>query len=63
MHPFITYTTSKHLSRIINDIRYAKSFINEDKKSDAIEKLDLAISDIKEIQQLLSNEGDHHECK
>ena len=63
MHPFITYTTSKHLSRIINDLRYAKSFINEDKKNDAIEKLDLAISDIKEIQQLLSNKGDHHECK
>lgn len=49
MNPFIVYTVSKHLSRIINDLRYAKSFINEDKKVDAVEKLDLAISDLKEI--------------
>lgn len=62
MHPFVMYTVSKHLSRIINDLRYAKAFINEDKKTDALEKLDLTISDlkeiIKEIQQSFSNEGD-----
>lgn len=62
MHPFIVYTVSKRLSRIINDLRYAKAFINEDKKVDAVEKLDLTISDlkeiIKEIQQTLNHEGD-----
>lgn len=62
MHPFIVYTVSKRLSRIINDLRYAKTFINEDKKVDAVEKLDLTISDlkeiIKEIQQTLNHEGD-----
>ena len=61
MNPFTVYNVSKHLSRVINDLRYVKSYINEDKKADAVEKLDLAVSDlkeiIKEVQQSVSNKG------
>lgn len=58
MDPFIKYTMSKRISRIINDLRYTKAFINEDNKADAIEKLDLAISDLKEVKQSFNNEED-----